>query len=151
MATKKTNQKNERTFKGTSYNGLQATETAKTKSLQTGKPTQADAFQNLDQIISDAWNKVKSKKYIHLNVYNDYRPDFQSNLNNGVITKLQFSNGLQIVMIPIKDCHEQSGISRYKGRAYCPQVDLHLGTDSITTFIKKCESFESKCKKKGIL
>lgn len=145
--------KNERTFKGTSYKGLQASETACNIAEKLGVEIQADTYQDLDTIISSAWDKVKSQKYSKLNIYDDYRPNFSHNNSNGIITKIEFSNGLKVVHIPVstKKQTEQAGYVRYKSRIYCPQLDLHLGADSITTFIQKCISFENKLKKLGIL
>lgn len=141
--------KNERTFNGTSYKGLQASETAQSKATQTGLNCQVDVYQDIDEIVKQAWEKVKSCKYIELSNYRDY--DFAKNNTNGTITKIRFANGLQAVHIPISNLHEQSGICRYKGQTYFPQLDRRRNNDSITTFAKNCEKAYKDCVKLGII
>lgn len=145
--------KNERTFKGgAKYQGLIASESAKTCAEKLGIEIQVDTYQNLDQIVFHAWNAVKKRPYLKLDKYRDYI-DCQTNLNNGKATKLQFANGLQVVHIAVSNSKqtEQAGNVRYKGRVYCPQLDKHLGSDSITTFDKVCQSLYKQCINKGIL
>ena len=149
---KKENKQGRKFQGGAKYLGLVASETATTKATAKGFDIQVDTYQNLDEIVKQAWNAVKSKPYIKLNAYSDYT-DCQANLNAGKTTKIQFANGLQVVHIAVseKKQTEQSGYARFKGRVYCPQLDKHLGSDSITTFKLKCLSFESQLKKLGLL
>lgn len=141
--------KNDRTFKGTSYNGLQATETACNKASETGLKCQVDVYQDIDEIVKQAWEKVKSRKYVEYSTYRDY--NFAENNTNGTIVKMRFANGLQAVHIPIDNLHEQSGKNRFKGQVYFPQLDRRRNNDSITFFEKNCEKAYADCVKLGLL
>ena len=142
-------QKNERTFKGTSYKGLQASETAKTKSNNSGLNCQVDVYQDIDEIVKHAWGNVKSKKYVEYSTYKDY--PFATNNKDNKAVKIRFANGLQAVHIPMNNLHEQSGINRYKGQTYFPQLDRRRNNDSITTFAKNCEKAYKDAVKLGLL
>lgn len=141
--------KNDRTFKGKSYKGLKASETAKEKSKNSGLNCQVDVYQDIDEIVKNAWDSVKSRKYVEYTTYRDY--NFAENNTNGTITKIRFANGLQAVHIPMNNLHEQSGINRYKGQTYFPQLDRRRNNDSITTFAKNCEKAYKDLVKLGIL
>lgn len=141
--------KNKRTFKGTSYKGLQASETAQNKANETGLNCQADVYQNIDEIVKQAWEKVKSRKYVELSNYRDY--NFAENNTNGTIAKIRFANGLQAVHVPVSNLHEQSGKNRFKGQVYFPQLDRRRNNDSITFFEKNCKKAYADCVKLGLL